>query len=251
MIRSESPSEAVWPTAPASLSIDSGDLQIWRARLEASEDQVAAARSLLSTDELARADRFFRAEHRRRFAIGRAVLRRMLGSYLGEDPAAIVFSYNELGKPYRDAQGAGERIEFNVSHSGELALYAFSTSSPVGVDIERTRSNLETEKIARRFFSPGEVEALLALPKDERVQGFYNCWTRKEAFVKAKGLGFALRLSDFEVRLAPGEPAELVSFAGDEGSFSWKIFDLRPGPGYTAAAVMTGTPKGCTCWQFE
>ncbi len=185
--------------------------------------------TILSDEERARAARFHFDRDRRRFVNCRAKVRTTLGRYLNTDPARIEFRYNEFGKP------SAEGIFFNVSHSHDLALLAISRTREVGVDIERIDASFAHDNIPERFFSPGEVMALRALPEHQQFQAFFACWTRKEAYIKARGMGMALALDSFDVTLTPGEPARFLRGAGD-----WSIESLAPPAGYAAAVVADG-----------
>src|SRR6185436_4527974 len=133
----------------------------------------------------------------------------ILGGLLNVKPASLVFSYGEFGKPQIAAPVAAHPHHFNMAHSDSIAVYATATHE-LGVDLERIRAMDETEQIAARFFSPREERCLLALPAKQRMEAFFNCWTRKEAYLKAIGLGLDDRIDEIEVSLAPGEAAELL-----------------------------------------
>lgn len=218
------------PMAPPS----PGEVHAFAASLDLPEAALAAARRLLSPDEAARADAFLRPLDRARFTAARAWLRRVLAAYLGEAPGDLAFAYGEYGKP-RLAQGAG-RLDFNLSHTGGYALLAVSPGFPVGADIEAVRP--VEEKIAERFFSAAEVKALGALPAPARQDGFFRCWTRKEAYLKALGCGLATPLDSFTVSLAPGAPARLLEVAGEPAeAAAWHMVHLDPGEGLLAAVA--------------
>jgi len=184
---------------------------------------------ILSPEERARASRFRFERERRRFSNCRVALRRILAPYVDLDPARIEFGYNSYGKPYVVG------VHFNVSHADSLAMFAISRSREVGIDIERIDPAFANEQIPERFFSPGEVRTLRALPESAQVQAFFNCWTRKEAYVKARGLGMSLSLASFDVSLTPGEPAAFLGGAGD-----WSLEAIDAAPGYAAAVVARG-----------
>jgi len=202
------------------------DVDIFSVELDAPRD---GAQRIVSRDELARASRFVFERDRRRYLNGRAALREILAGYVGRAPERIEFRVNSYGKP------STGRVFFNVSHSHELAMIAVSRTREVGIDVERIDEKFMRENIAERFFSPGEVSGLLSVTLRERSGAFFNCWTRKEAYVKARGVGLSLALSSFEVSLAPGEPARFLRGAGD-----WSIEALETKSGYAAAVVAQG-----------
>jgi 4'-phosphopantetheinyl transferase len=159
---------------------------------------------LLSADEGERAGRFAFERDRRRYVVARARLRQLLGERLGAAPESLRFVYHAHGKPAL-ARCPGQRdLRFNVSHCGEVAAYAFADGREVGVDIEEVRALPDADALAMRFFSPDERAAYLSLPRQARPRGFFNCWTRKEAFVKALGAGLSQPLDAFDVSRAPG-----------------------------------------------
>ncbi len=182
--------------------------------------------AILSAEEKARAARFRFAGERRRFTNCRAKVRSILAGYLAIEPAAVEFRYNESGKP--SVQG----LYFNVSHSHDAAMLAVSRSREVGIDIERIDAAFANDNIPERFFSPREVAALRELPSTHQLEAFFRCWTRKEAYVKARGMGLSLALDSFDVTLAPGETARFLRGAND-----WSVESLSPMPGYAAAVV--------------
>jgi 4'-phosphopantetheinyl transferase len=181
---------------------------------------------VLSSDEHDRAARFRFDVHRNRYIVCRGKLREMLGSHLGVIPTGLAFSYGSHGKPFL-AQG---EIQFNVSHSHNMGMIAVSAVE-VGCDIERIDPKFADEQIPERFFSPSEVAALRALPVGEQRDAFFRIWTRKEAFIKACGLGVSMGLDTFDVTLAP-DPKLL------RGPDGWDFHAVNAPHGYAAAVVL-------------
>jgi 4'-phosphopantetheinyl transferase len=217
---------------------DSREVRLWIVRLEASEENFARSLAALYPEETARAQRFHFDRHRRAFVLGRAALRFLLASYLGIDAAAVQFVYGPQGKPALapTLKNVSRSLRFNASHSGDLAAYAFTNGCEIGVDVERYRALPDFEQIARRFFSPEETAELLELSPDEKTSGFFNCWTRKEAFIKAVGGGLSIPLDSFRVTLAPGAAARMVSLGGnDDAARRWTLYDFTPAPEYAGA----------------
>lgn len=194
--------------------------------------------SLLAADESERAGRFRFQRDRSRYVVGRGLLRVLLGRYLATDPGEIRFVYGPYEKPA--LAGAGPR--FNLSHSGSVALLAFSSVGELGIDVERDEVDLAREQIPERFFSVAEVNALRALPRPLQSRAFLSCWTRKEAFLKARGDGLNLALDSFDVTLAPGQPVAIVRTAwSDEEPTEWSLKDVSdPHHGYIAAVASRG-----------
>jgi 4'-phosphopantetheinyl transferase len=216
------------------LALGNREVQLWTVRLEASEALLDQAFSWLSRDEEQRALRFRFEEHRRNFALGRAALRALAASYLQIAPSKVSFVYGDKGKPALD-EGGG-RLRFNVSNSGDLAAYAFTLDCEIGVDVEHKRRMVDMENVARRFFAPGEVDELMSLAETDRTDGFFNCWTRKEAYIKAVGDGLSLPLGSFQVTLQPGVAARMLGLNGNaEAAKGWTLQTFTPAPDYAGA----------------
>ncbi len=212
-------------------------VDIWRRSLRASEGELAACRAVLSDAEHERAARFVVEPPRRQFILVRGTLRRLLGRYLDRSPEEITLDYGERGKPSLAKGG----LQFNVSHSGELALLAFSSEREIGVDLERVREGVATAEIASRFFAPREVERLFSLPPELRSGAFFECWTRKEAYIKAIGDGLFRALDRFEVDFGPDREPRLLSVLDAPADVTrFSLVDLAPGPGYRGALMVEG-----------
>ncbi len=237
-----------WETPPPQLVLERDHVHVWRAWLDHEPGCGDSFRATLSPDERARADRFRFDRDRARFVAGRAALRMILGRYLRREPAALRFGYGPQGKPFlADAPGAD--LRFNLSHSYGLALYAVARGRDVGIDVEKIDPRLENG-IAEQFFSPREVAALRSLPSAGQTEAFFACWTRKEAYAKARGEGLRLRLDQFEVSL--GESAALLRSDEDPGDTRrWRLEALSPGSGYAAAIAVGGDCCSLACWQWS
>ena len=208
---------------------------MWRASLDQPADVVSGLSVALCSAERDRAARFRFERDRARYIVGRALLRRLLGGYLGMAPDEVEFRYGAFEKPFLVCDGPW----FNVSHSGPVALYAFSSAAEIGVDVEEVQRDFSRERIAERFFSPAEVTALRSLPVSDQPCAFLRCWTRKEAFVKARGDGLSLALDSFDVSLDPDAPAALLRTAWSEQEpVEWGLEDLSDlAAGYIAAVA--------------
>ena len=231
----------MWPPPPAALRLQPRQVDIWRVHLKLPADALRALQETLSEDETGRAARFHFQRDRERFIAAHGGLRDILGRYLCVEPRQLEFRANPYGKPGLSEAFAGERLEFNLSHSGDFALFAVTIKRQVGVDIELIREDLSTEEIAGRFFSEREVNELLSLSPEQRSVAFFNCWTRKEAYIKACGLGLSLSLDGFDVSLAPGQPAILRPSRPDsQEALRWTLKELEVQPGYAAAVAIEG-----------
>jgi 4'-phosphopantetheinyl transferase len=218
------------------------DVHVWRVVLDRPQSAVRRLARFLSPDEQRRAERFRLDLVRTRFVVCRGALRLILGRYTGRAPARLRLTYGKHGKPALDPSDNPPGLCFNVSHSGGLALFAVARGREVGVDVERLRALPRAERIAERFFSAPETTALKAVPAERRIEAFFTCWTRKEAYIKARGDGLAHPLNQFAVTLAPGEPARLRAAGdGDEREIAqWSLGGLLPAPGYVAALAVRG-----------
>ena len=223
------------------MNLPENEVHVWRRRLDVPSEQLKQLQGLLSEDEQSKAARFRFDRDRQHYTVARATLRILLGGYLSLEPRELRFCYNAFGKPELVSDLPENDLRFNLAHSHGLALMAFNRRRQIGIDVEWIRPDFATEEIARRFFAPAEVKALCALPKEARSRAFFNCWTRKEAFIKARGLGLSLQLSQFAVTLSPGENAALISAQDDaEAQNRWVLRELIAGEGYVAALAVEG-----------
>jgi 4'-phosphopantetheinyl transferase len=221
-----------------------GEIHVWRLELER---PVETFIDLLDTHELSRANRFYFEKDRKHFAVARGFLRALLGRYLNSDPKQVKFTYGAYGKP---ALAGEELLQFNMSHSHGMALYALTEGRDIGVDVEHVRADFTSDDIARRFFSPFEVESLCGLPTEERVASFFRCWTRKEAYIKATGRGLSQPLDGFDVTLGPEESAALLRT--DDGSHErWSMANIEVGPGYAGALAVEGPVTTIRYWNAD
>jgi 4'-phosphopantetheinyl transferase len=239
-----------WPSPPDSLLLPELEVHAWRISLDQSSAFENELFEILAFDERERANRFHFARDRSHFIVARGFLRQLLGRYLRTSAREILFDYSAYGKPALAGDYVGSGLRFNVSHSHGVALYALMCNCEIGVDVEHIRDDFNVEEIARRFFSRGEVEALVALPADEWIPAFFRCWTRKEAFIKATGKGLSQSLDEFDVTVAPGEPAALLRLLGEpDASSRWSLRDLELGSRFGAALAIERSAFALQCWQ--
>jgi 4'-phosphopantetheinyl transferase len=244
-------SALLWRSPPATLALEEGAVHVWRAGLDLERPSIERLARTLSQDERARADRFHFEKDRDRFIASHGFLRSILGHYLGIMPGDLEFVYGAYGKPALGGRFAVHEILFNMSHAEAVGLYAFARRREVGIDVEHRRADFATRAVAEKFFSPREAAMLFELPEHLRSQAFFNCWTRKEAYIKARGTGLSLPLDQFDVSLLPGEPAKLLHTSGDPTEASrWCLQELNPGPGYAAALAVAGDGFQLSCWQW-
>jgi 4'-phosphopantetheinyl transferase len=211
-----------------------GVVAVWHVWIGGERDD-ARARAMLSDDELARASSFVSDVHRNRYLAGRLALRELLGRYLNRSPSDLRFAYSYYGKP----ELPGETLRFNVAHSDDVAIIGLTEQDRVGVDVERVRDLHDLDVVADAVFSERELAVFHALPDSSKTRAFFNCWTRKEAFVKAVGDGLSHRLDAFEVTLRPGEEARLLEVEGStDAAATWSLFDLSPMDGWVGAVAV-------------
>lgn len=226
-----------WPESTGEPLVE-GCVQVWSAPLDVSDADVECLERNLSPDEHIRGSRWRVESHARRFVVARGILRRLLGAYTDADPSAVQLSADTRGKPAL-SDGGASAVEFNVSHSGDLALYAFTIGSPVGVDVEELRELRDMHALAARVFSERERDAFERLAPAEQPQAFLSTWTRKEAFVKARGTGIAAQLDGFDVSVGRGEPARLLRVAEDAAPAArWTLAHLEPARGFVGAVAV-------------
>ncbi len=214
------------------------EIHVWHAALDREKTVLGRLESTLSLEEKARADRFHFVNDRNRFVVARGLLRELLGKYLQQAPGALEFSYGRHGKPALSVENASSGLCFNLSHSAGLVVYAIAKERNLGIDVEHMKADSAGEDIARRFFSAREVSDLQTLPAETRAEGFFHCWTRKEAYLKATGMGLQIPLDSFSVSLLPEMPAQFLE--GVEPR--WHLAAYHPAEGYVAAVAFDGSP---------
>lgn len=231
------------------------EVHLWATSLKPAAERVEALRALLTPDEIKRADRFHFDRHRRRFIVRRGVLRLLLAQYLNERPEALRFEQGEKGKPFVTQATAEPQAQlyFNLSDSRNLAVYAFTRGAELGVDVEILRPMPDAQQIAERFFSVEEQGRLRQVPPERKSRAFFNCWTRKEAYIKAIGEGLSEPLDRFSVTLLPDEPTRFVHLGGDpRRAADWTLHHLVPEEGAVGALALEGEGwRVSGCYRFE
>lgn len=209
-----------------------GRIEVWCVELEAPISTLRQLDAILSGEEKGRASNFKFERHRTAFILARGLLRSLAARYLGISGSDIRFEYGANGKPHL----TDSNLDFNISHTDGMAVFAFALDCALGVDVERVRDIEDMLQIAQRFFAPSEAEELMSLPNEHRQKAFFDCWTRKEAFLKATGTGLSSPLSEFQVTTTPtGEPTLLIP--AWSGESSWILRDLRMSSDFSGAIV--------------
>jgi 4'-phosphopantetheinyl transferase len=229
------PSNTTWAGPPVNLALAENTVDVWLISLTQPGDSYASLTGLLSSTERERAARFKFDVHRRRFVIAHAALRSILLQYLKTAPTDLQFVDSVNGKPRLAAELAGSGVQFNLSHSYEVALLGVTRGREIGVDIELVKEDYAFDEVAARFFTAKELAAFRALPLHLQRQAFFKCWTSKEAFLKAKGTGLSGKLDEVEITLADHQ--RVLIHASVPG---WTLMELDPGNNYEAALVVEG-----------
>ena len=221
-----------------SVAVDDANVDLRAADLDLGEAEISELYAVLADDEREKAGRFHFRRDRDRYVAARGILRRVLARHLAAAPEHIRFAYGPYGKPYLEAPRSSEDLDFNVSHSGGLAVFAVGRN-PMGVDVEAVRELSDMLPIAERFFSQDEVRDLRAIPAAERAAAFFRCWTAKEAYIKARGEGLSMPLDRFAVSLLPLEgTVDLRVFDVPEKARSFRLTRFSPRAGYVAALAV-------------
>lgn len=239
----------MWLNPPDNLILGDDEAHVWRTDLELNESLQNSFLKLLSPEEKERAQKFRFAHDRRNFIIARGILRSLISNYLQISPTAISFHYSKFGKP---SIANHYSLQFNISHSQNVVLFAFTKKFIVGVDVECINPNIEIKDIARNFFSKNEIVNLLQLPEQEQALGFFNCWTRKEAFIKAVGEGLSFPLDKFEVSLEPNTPARLLATDWDPKAVAqWSMFSMSPAKDFVGSLVIEGAIEKVKFYNWQ
>lgn len=236
-----------WPNSGIRSTIAPDEVHLWAWPLDPAPADLTAHIALLDPLELGRFRNFHFAVHAGRYAVAHAGMRRILGGYCDRSPAKLCFRANRLGKPELADEDAPFPIQFNLTHSRSIALLAVAHGQPVGVDVEDVRP-IEPE-VAVTHFSAKENSDLSRLHGDEWLNGFYRCWTRKEAILKAEGVGLHRALDSFDVGLLAEAPAELLG-TREEFRYPWKLHDLSPAAGTIAALATAHSNARLACFSF-
>lgn len=227
-------------------------VHIWRVPLNQSSERTALSLDVLSLDEREKAARFRFAKDRNQFVQARAALRFILSDYLNVTPQSLEFSYGSHGKPALANGHASSSLRFNLSRREGLALIAVTRGREIGVDVELIRADVPCFEIADVSFSLAELATLRSLPESLRTAGFYNCWTRKEAYVKARGEGLSFPLQQFDVSLAPGAAAKLLRVGDDDNDVDrWTLQEIPTSENYIAALAVEGSNLNVMCRDWD
>ena len=239
-------SSMTWRTSPADISLSESAVDVWLISLAQPSDVDGSFADVLSSAERERAARFKFDKHRRLYVNAHAALRSILSSYLKTARADLQFVNGINGKPSLAAEFAASGLQFNLSHSHEMALLGVTRRHEIGVDIERIKEDYGFDEVAERFFTAKEVSELRALPVHLQRQAFFKCWTSKEAFLKAKGTGLSGKLDEVEITLSDEQRVKIhASVPG------WTLMELNPDGNYEAALVVEGDSLPVNCYRWD
>ena len=225
-------------------SLGTTQVDVWRTTLELASPSPASFRSLLSPDEIVRADQFKSASAQQQFVVTRGMLRHLLGQYARVNPDTIQLRKTSRGKPV-PVFPHHLPLQCNVSHTQGLAVVAISGGSPVGIDVETVDRTINAEELARRFFSKAEADQLAAMTESQRIWGFLTYWTCKEAFLKMQGVGLSADLSNYEIELDPrSQGARIANIPSQHPPGPYFLCRINPGTDFVGAiAVESCSPE--------
>lgn len=241
-----------WLEPPENLNLTSGHIDIWRTSLDISTVKVKGYYELLDSEEKTRVNNYKSSKRSNEFIITRGVLRKTIADLFKVPPSSFQFKYTDKDKPFLKTDILGVPLSFNISHSSDHALIAMGFERKLGVDIERIRNNVDFKKLARRFFSKQESEALENYPDTSIPSAFFSCWSRKEAFVKALGDGISFGLSEFTVSIHPEQSEiKLETHYDPLATDDWCINNIPAGNEYAAAICSNRPNYEIRLWQVE
>ena len=240
---------AAWPDGPNDPRLEAGTVDVWLSPLLPDPARREALARHLSAAEREREARFHFEADAHRYAIARGLLRELLARYVGEAPGRIELEETDHGRPYR-LGGNHPDLDFNLSHSKDLVVYAFARSVRVGIDVEWIHPLDDMDDLVAINFSARERETWSALPPSLRERGFFECWTRKEAFVKAIGEGLSHPLDAFDVSLHPDEPPALLRLEhAPKELCRWSLYALDPAVGYASSLAVEAASATLRCFR--
>jgi len=239
------PSNPQWPVAPAKFTLAAGEVHVWLVRADDAALCMACCENLLAAAERERAARFKFEKDRQLYTAAHSALRSILADYLKVTPADLQFETGPRGKPRLTPTFTKHKLEFNLSHSHEVALIAVTREQEIGVDVERIREDFAFAEVAERYFTAKEVSAIRALPESLQRRAFYQCWTSKEAFLKAKGVGLSGELDEVEIVLDGDRRVRVKSRLP-----GWCLNEIDPCDGYAGAMALEGNEIDLRCYDW-
>ncbi len=248
---STSHSAQQWLAPPGGVALRKGVVHVWRGIVDIPSSRLQVYWGMLSGDEHERAYRLRFPPHRKRFVAARGMLRSILGFYLNRSPHDIELGIGPQGKPFVQ-NPVRRKLLFNLSHSQNIVLFAFSHDSEVGIDVEGPKPRLDYHAVAKRVLSPQEQQWLHSLPLAKQKAAFLTCWTRKEAFSKAYGTGLGFPFRDITVTFLPHHPPRVMTVNDPWiDSRAWTVRPVYPRARYAGALVVAGEPHAIHYWDYH
>ncbi|MBN2040683.1 MAG: 4'-phosphopantetheinyl transferase superfamily protein [Spirochaetes bacterium] len=230
----------IWKTPEMPAILKGNEAHIWLVEINKQVRELDYYASILTSDEKKRSSRFVFEKDRNRDIINRAVLRLLLSKYIKIDPGRINYNYNKFNKPEL-SHPVNNELKFNLSHSGNLIIYAFSLRREIGIDIEKKRELNDADGIISRFCSEQEKSEYFSYPAEERGNIFISCWTRKEAYIKARGEGLAFPLNNFTMTLAPDKSPALMHVKDEKAEEKrWSFYNIIVPDDYNSTLAIEG-----------
>jgi 4'-phosphopantetheinyl transferase len=239
----------LWPVPRVRPTLKVDEVHVWAASLDQPVASVRALESLLSVQELNRAQRFGSEGDRRRYVVAHGILRRLLAGYRKADPRALRFTIGKNGKPALSDENGPTALRFNLSHTEDMALIAVTLGREIGVDVERVRAISELDSIVDSYFTSHERDTLRTMENTARRDAFYRCWTRKESYAKATGGDLPAALGGFDTMLSQG-PADLPALDAPREASGWNLYELLPADGYVGAVAINGPVGRLLFWRW-
>jgi 4'-phosphopantetheinyl transferase len=242
----------IWKITTNDLSLSPDYIDIWKIDLNIEDKNIFNHAKCLSNEERTRADKYISGKKSREFIITRSSLRNILGHVLKVNPGVFEFCYSKHGMPMLSPRSGFPDISFNVSHSFDVSLIAITINQAVGIDVEKVRTDIEYEKLAVRFFSDNEYQAIMQYHDQLRLRAFFATWTRKEALVKAIGTGIAMGLKSFDVSVNPDGPAKLLETRWNPDlQNEWSITSIDTGDDYFACLATISGAREIRHWTMS
>ncbi|MGL5832081.1 MAG: 4'-phosphopantetheinyl transferase family protein [Waterburya sp.] len=228
--------DSIWQTLTQLPTLRDSQVHLWRANLDLSPSEIEELTTLLSTDEIARANKFHFVQHKSRFIAARGILRQLLGNYLKVSPCSLTFTYSDRGKPQLPHNSL---LQFNLSHSQNYGLFGFTLNHLIGVDLEYQRVMPDALNIAQRFFSVREFKMLAEVPQEQQSKLFFQLWTAKEAYLKAIGTGLSGSLASIEISFDENHSPYLSPSQKDQvETNAWSLYSCTPEINYLGAIAI-------------
>jgi 4'-phosphopantetheinyl transferase len=241
-----------WPNPPLDLDLSSEEVHVWRLPLDRFTGKFEEFRDILSQNENERADRFRFEKDRRNYVVRHGLMRILLGGiYLRCQPSTVRFIDGSCGKPAIVSTNDYPDLRFNLSHSDGLALFALGKGRELGIDLERENPDKVDEGMVNQFFHQTEARELSEAPREDRIRNFFRCWTRKEAYVKARGKGLSLPLDSFAVTTNRNLNLTLKDDMDPDEAYAWKFLNLTPAIGFAGCLVVQGSDWRLRCWDVK